>query len=240
MLDGRTNARTVTVVTRDGMIISVMQAEVVDMIEKVLGYVTVDQAASDVGLERLRRTIQEEIAEEPGAAWHGGTPPSGGSAWLSVLASLEPQTIPSPRWWAQLRRNAQARTEFLEEFGALTSEQVAELLGYRASNVRAAASRLASRGAVFAVDVGGKRLFPGFQFSPETQTVKPAVGEVLAALPESLRETEWQLALWWVTPSPALDWERPVDLLDTHPERLVLAAEVERRGWESDNPSVNE
>ena len=210
------------------------------MAERVLGYLTVDQDASEAGLERLRHTIEEGIADAPGVAWHGGTPPSGASTWLSVLASLEPQTIPSPHWWAQLRRNAQARAEFLEEFGALTSEQVADLLGYRASNVRAAASRLASRGAVFAVEVGGKRLFPGFQFSPETQTVKPAVGEVLAALPTSLRETEWQLALWWVTPSPTLDWERPVDLLDAHPERLVAAAEVERRGWENDNPSVNE
>ncbi len=207
--------------------------------DTVVGYVTADPDESGGEVEDLATRIEIQLADAlgPSARFHRGEQRA--SRVSQIMDVLSPQELPSPAWLAQLHRNAVARTEFLDEFGALTSEQVAQLLGSRAKNARATASRLVAQGAIFSVEVASRRVFPGFQFSPATGAVRPQVGEVLANLPAALRSTDWQLALWWTTPSAWLDGQRPVDVLDTAPARVVKAAAQERESWDADNPTAN-
>jgi uncharacterized protein (DUF2384 family) len=51
----------------------------------------------------------------------------------------------------------------------------------------------------------------------------------LAALRTRL-SGEWQMALWFTTPSPWLDGRRPVDLLHSDPEAVLRAATAQFAG----------
>lgn len=152
--------------------------------------------------------------------------------FAALVDQLAPRTaIPGPAWLLQARRNAAARNELLQEVSALTTAQVAELSGSKASNRRATASRWLTERQIFAVTHQGARLYPAFQFDPETHKPKPVVRQVLRELPDQLVRGGWQLALWWTTPTAWLDWRRPLDLMDEEPEGVVAAAVRERSEW---------
>lgn len=142
--------------------------------------------------------------------------------------------MPPPAWFAQARRNAEARQAFLDEFGALTSEQIASLAGSQATNRRATAHRWQAEQRIFAVIHHGQALYPGFQFDPETGRPRAAVAEVLGSLPFAM--SGWALALWWVTPVDGLDWARPADRLDAAPAEVVDAARLETADWAQADP----
>lgn len=156
-------------------------------------------------------------------------------AFDAVLDVVTRPTVPPPAWFSQATRNAEARQAFLDEFGALTSEDIASLAGSQAANRRATAHRWQAERKILAVNHHGQLLFPGFQFDPETGRPKLVVAETLAALPA--RMTGWALALWWATPIDLLDWSRPVDLLDTAGEDLVRAARAEAADWAQSTPA---
>jgi hypothetical protein len=129
--------------------------------------------------------------------------------------------LPSEAAVILARRNAKRRTELLQEFGALSGEQIAEERS-RAANRHALAARWRKEGRIFGVPYRGLTLYPAFQFDADG-AVRPAVSRVLAALPRA-RMSEWEVALWWTSANAAVGGARPVDLLDTRPDDLVPAA----------------
>lgn len=130
--------------------------------------------------------------------------------------------VPSPAQAALAQRESQARWSMLEEFGALTSEELADQRS-QAKNRHALANRWRSEGKIFAVELRGRRLFPGFQFNAETFAPEPIVAEALAALPRD-QMSEWEVALWWVADDPWLEGRRPVDVMQEDPGAVVAAA----------------
>jgi hypothetical protein len=142
---------------------------------------------------------------------------------------LSPAEEPSAAEIAQLRRNAEARKVFLAEFGALTSKQVAELAGSRATNQAALANRWKAQGRIFAVEAGGRSLFPAFQFADNGQA-RPVVAEVLAAF--GPKAAGWQTALWFTGANGWLGAKRPVDLLESAPEAVAAAARREAEAFD--------
>lgn len=130
--------------------------------------------------------------------------------------------VPTPAQALQAQRNSEARWELLREFGAHTSEEIADRRS-RAKNRHALANRWRSEGKVFAVDFKGQQLYPGFQFDHETFAPDPLVSEVLAALPRE-EMSDWEVALWWTAGSGWLDGARPVDLMREAGEAVVAAA----------------
>jgi hypothetical protein len=123
----------------------------------------------------------------------------------------------------QLRQNAEARVQFLNEFRALTSKEVAELAGSRAKNQAALANRWKGEGRIFAVEAGGETLFPAFQFREQDSQPRPEIAKVLTALGAS-KSSGWQTALWFTGRNGWLGGKRPVDLLKSDPEAVVEAA----------------
>jgi hypothetical protein len=139
-----------------------------------------------------------------------------------VIEAMLPDSVPSPAeaWHAQ--QNAQARSELLKEFGALTTEQVADQAGSTASNRSALASRWHSEGRIIGVPWHGRMLYPAFQFRDGRPS--PIV-ERAGAILRNRGLSGWPLALWFTTPSGWLWDRRPVDLLDEDPDRVLAASD---------------
>jgi hypothetical protein len=137
-----------------------------------------------------------------------------------LTRAMTPRTrVPTPAVVLQARRNAEARSALLEEFGALTSAEVAELAGSDAKNASALASRWRREGRIVAVDHHGTAYYPAFQFDAGGKP-RPVIAEVL----EHLDVSPWQQALWFTTANGWLDGRRPVDVLDEQPAAVVAAA----------------
>lgn len=122
-------------------------------------------------------------------------------------------------WHAQ--QSAQARSALVEEFGALTAQEVADQAGSKSHNRSALASRWHSEGRIVAVPWHGRSLYPGFQFRDGRP--REVVGRAGAVLRERGLDG-WPLALWFTTPSGWLWDRRPVDMLDQDPEGVLAAA----------------
>jgi polyhydroxyalkanoate synthesis regulator phasin len=142
-----------------------------------------------------------------------------------IEAMTPSSTVPGIAAVLQARRNAEARAALFEEFGGLTSSEVAELAGSKARNKAALANRWKQEGRIFSVPYQGGTYFPGFQFDAQGRP-RPVIAEVIAVLgpPES---TEWELALWLTSRHGWVDDRRPVDLLDSEPEAVIEAARRE-------------
>lgn len=151
----------------------------------------------------------------------------------AVVEALMPdRDVPGPGFVAQARRNAAERQAFLDAYGALTAEQVADVAESAARNRRQTAHRWASERAMFGIEHRGRIVYPGFQFDPTTRRPWPAVKAALERLPDQL--TGWALALWWTTPvCEDGEWVTPVDLL-ADPDRVARLAEAEAAGWRHD------
>lgn len=140
---------------------------------------------------------------------------------IEVLAP--PEDVLSHEAVEQARRNAEARMRFLAEFPALTSGEVAELMGSRSNNRAALAHGWRKQGRVFSVQAGREQRYPLFQFDVEQGAPKPVIAEVVKELRDAGLEG-WQIALWFTGRLARLDDHRPVDLLDENPKRVAEAA----------------
>jgi len=165
-----------------------------------------------------RRTLVLAASEGPG---RGEEERLHARAQALIEEMMPELDLPSDATAVLARRNAKRRTELLQEFGALSGEQLAEERS-RAANRHALAARWRKEGRIFGVPYRGHTLYPAFQFD-EHGNLRPAIAEVLAALPRE-RMGDWEIALWWTAANGRLGGARPVDLLDRESEPIVAAA----------------
>ncbi|HZF08808.1 MAG TPA: hypothetical protein VFE33_08475 [Thermoanaerobaculia bacterium] len=178
------------------------------------GSCTMDKT-KNLNFEQARTSAQYRVTHPRGGkakkAEVGGEPP-----FRTAVASSQAEVL-------RLRRNAEARKAFLDEFGTLTSKEVAELAGSRATNRAALANRWKVEGRIFAVETGGQTLFPAFQFSEDDGQPRPIIAKILAALGHQY--SGWQTALWFSGRNGWLGAQRPVDLLRSAPGAVAEAAQ---------------
>jgi hypothetical protein len=183
-------------------------------------------AEADV-IERVAEEaeLEPEQVEQVLEAWRTL---SGERRFADLIERLMPGRleVPTPAVVLQARRNAEARTALLGEFGALRSAEVAEMAGSRAANRAALANRWRAENRVVAVPVGDELLYPGFQFTPEGRP-HPTVGAALSILRSAANLSDWQAALWFVGANGWLGGRRPVDVLDDDPGAVEAAARRE-------------
>lgn len=147
-------------------------------------------------------------------------------AMNDLIDQLSPALgVPSAPALLQVRRNAEARTRLLEEYGYLSAAEIADRVGSRASNRSALAGRWKGEGLVFSVIHKGSSLFPLFQFGEDGRPL-PIVRRVLRIFREDPM-TDWQVALWFIARNGWLDDRRPVDLLTSDGDAVVRAASHE-------------
>lgn len=112
-----------------------------------------------------------------------------------------------------LARTAEFKRDLVERAGgALTSEQVRKLLGYR--SVQAVHKAVAS-GRLLAVDDNGRTLYPAFQF--DGATILPTMAAVISATPST---RAWALLQFMVDGDDGLGDERPMDMLKGDAETI--------------------
>ena len=140
-----------------------------------------------------------------------------------MIESMLPDRVPNRAAVLQAQRNARAREALLEEFGALTSAEVADLAGSKAANRAALANRWRKEGRIFAVNHQGQTLFVSFQFDADGRPL-PVIAQVLEAFDG---DEGWQTALWFLANNGWLGGPRPIDLLSSDPERVAEAARTE-------------
>lgn len=140
---------------------------------------------------------------------------------ITAMMPTEPEVV-SEAVLSQARANAAARARFLAEFPSVSSAELAELYGSTAGNRAALAGRWRALGRVFAIEAPGGLRFPLFQVDAEARP-KPAIAQVVRALHDAGLEG-WEVALWFAGPLASLDDKRPVDLIDTDPDRVIAAA----------------
>jgi hypothetical protein len=169
--------------------------------------------------------LEPEQVEQVLEAWRTL---SGEHRFADLIERLMPGRleVPTPAVVLQARRNAEARTALLGEFGALRSAEVAEMAGSRAANRAALANRWRAENRVVAVPVGDELFYPGFQFTPEGRP-HPTVAAALRTLRSLPELSDWQAALWFAGASGWLGGRRPVDLLDEDPGAVEAAARRE-------------
>jgi hypothetical protein len=120
-----------------------------------------------------------------------------------------------------VRRNADAQAALADEFGLLSSTDVALLAGSKAENPSALASRWRKEGRIFTVQVDSSARYPGFQLGQRGRPL-PVIAEVLKAFGGRL--SGWELALWFTGAHDWLGGMRPVDVLETDADQVVAAA----------------
>ena len=141
--------------------------------------------------------------------------------------------IPPPVVLEQARRNLALRVRMLEEFGAIDPRELAVLVGSAARNPASTVDNWRRADRIVTVRWQGRTLVPGFQLLGSGQP-DPAVRPILRVV-RSYGMSDWEQALWFVVPSPALDGARPVDRLlalreePTAGEAAGLVAVAERR-----------
>jgi hypothetical protein len=135
-----------------------------------------------------------------------------------LTPSVEP---PSPETVLQTRRNARLRAKFVAEWPTLTSEDVADRSGSKATTRAAAANRWRKEGRIFAVRYRGELRYPAFQFDDDGRP-RLEVQSVLHAFSEA-HASDWEVALWFVGHHPRAG-RRPIDVLDDDPRALELLA----------------
>lgn len=145
-----------------------------------------------------------------------------------AMVRIQDPVSPAIARAAQATENSVKSIE--DEFGLLTSAQVAQLLGSRSKTtaVRSLANDMRGRGELLAVRRLNKYLYPGFQFDRTQGRVKSVVSRLL----QLADATEWEsedVVLWLVSPTTYFeDGSRPVDHIDNDP---ALVLDVAQRAW---------
>lgn len=113
----------------------------------------------------------------------------------------------------QLARTAAFKRDLVARAGgALTAEQVRQLLAYR--SVQAVHKAAASR-RLLVVDDNGRKLFPAFQF--DGGSVAPGIAEVLAA---TATTSPWALLQFMVEGDEGLGDDLPMTMVTGGPEEI--------------------
>ncbi|WP_419738581.1 hypothetical protein [Ruegeria sp.] len=118
-------------------------------------------------------------------------------------------------------KNAEMRTEFLNEFPVLDSAGVHKRAGLKGTNTSQTVNAWRQRGRILGLPVQGKNAYPVFQFDADGQPLA-LMEPVLAALPKSF--SAWQSAFWLVSPKESLDGNSPAEAVRLKDERVIETA----------------
>ncbi len=124
---------------------------------------------------------------------------------------------------AQAARGVKAHLAFADAAsGSVGAEEAARLLGVGSAQ---AVYQRAKRFGLLGVEIGGRVVFPVWQFDPDGDRLRPAVADALRIW-RAAHVAPVTVLSWFTTPQPDLDGHRPTDLLGDPLAggRLLMAA----------------
>lgn len=133
---------------------------------------------------------------------------SGPTLSASIAEAVSPHALVSAIERARIELGAR---QAIFEHPHLEPNGVADILRSRDSNRRSPANRLRERGDIVGYQIGGRYLYPAFQFDATTAAVRPIVAEVNRLL--DAKTDPWGVTSWWISPSGWLkEGKSPADL----------------------------
>ena len=135
-----------------------------------------------------------------------------------TVAGIDPTPVAAVK---QAHRVAKLRTRLLAREGGYTYRAMVETFGYPNEDAARSSISKLRRGGLFTVSYDGHVIVPAFQLADDGRHIRPEVAEVATALGGI---DPWEAWTWWCTTSSLLSGERPLDVLETAPGRVVRAA----------------
>ncbi|MFD6857123.1 hypothetical protein ACFWCF_07235 [Rhodococcus sp. NPDC060090] len=147
---------------------------------------------------------------------------SGPTLSASIASAVPTHTVTEAVTRARIETSARQQ---IFEHPHLEANDIAEVLQSRDKNRRSPASRLRERSDIVGYEIGGRFLYPSFQFDAATAKVRPIVSEVNQLL--DAKHDPWGVSSWWLSPSGWLeDGQSPADLATAggHEDRIRAIA----------------
>lgn len=114
------------------------------------------------------------------------------------------------------------RDKLFETIPSVDAKTWSSRRGNSGVNASAALGKYRSAGKLFAVDRGGRFLYPEFQFT-EADLPHLVMKDVLAAVPEDARG--WPLLSWFDAPNVHLGGSKPREAIAKTPDQVLMAAQ---------------
>ncbi|MGG7466580.1 hypothetical protein [Plantibacter sp. YIM 135347] len=144
-----------------------------------------------------------------------------------ALATLDTVVPPAVARAAQATENVWR--EISDEFGLLSSSEVATVLGAANSN-RTYAASLRKRDLLMGVERKNAFVYPGFQLNRDAAKPRAWVARLLTLASQRDRSVS-DVILWMVAPSTLFDGDRPVDHRDDDDRIVKVAAQAWDIQW---------
>jgi len=146
-----------------------------------------------------------------------------------IVVALLPEIVIPKAALVQARMMVDAKSKILQSGDFLPAGEIAKLAGYSEKNPSAQPNKWKKDGAIFAIQHKGVDYFPLYALDPD-ENYRPhkAIAGVLRVFGES--KTGWGTAFWFAGLNSFLDDRRPQDLLASHPDLVIAAAEDEVEG----------
>jgi len=165
--------------------------------------------------------------------WPAETPPAG---VLPMPRAARPDTQPAQAPLHALRgaRRASVLADipaplaeaFEASGGLIADDELAALLGRSAGQPLSRLARWILNREVVCIPWQLQSVLPMFQFDTRDMSLRPEVVEVVAELSGAL--DDWDVAIWFATPTSWLEGATPVDAMGVEPASVLQAARADR------------
>jgi hypothetical protein len=147
----------------------------------------------------------------------------------ALVNAVLPKTPPTPAMLKEAAMLARSRKAVLEGTDWLTAAKLAELAGLSPTNPSTQPNKWKRERRIFAIHHNGVDYFPGYGLDPEAGwRPRKSLKSVLEVFGDD--KDGWGLAYWFLSANSFLGGRRPQDVMATHPEQVIAAAQDEVAG----------
>lgn len=148
--------------------------------------------------------------------------------WEALIEALTPDVPLTSNRVTEAKMIAQAMKSILESGDFARASDLAEVAHFSKSNPSSQPNRWKKAGLIFAVPYKGVDLYPLYALElKEGAKPLPIMKKVLRVLSN---KDDWQKAFWFGSVNSYLRNKMPKDLLNSNPEKVLQAAEIEASG----------
>ena len=131
------------------------------------------------------------------------------------LSNVPETEVPADEATLEWHRN------FIKKVPTWTAAEISSQTATKSSIKSAAASRWLREGRIFSVRFAGEQRFPRFEF--QNGAPIPVIAKVIKIF--ATDATGWSLAFFFANPNPYIGGRKPIELIQTDPDRVVSLAE---------------
>jgi hypothetical protein len=148
--------------------------------------------------------------------------------WRDVIEALTPDVPLSKNKLVEARMFVEAMRAILESEDFVRAQDIANVAHFSQKNPSSQPNRWKRAGQIFAVSYKGGDLYPSYALDwKQGAKPLPVMTKILKLFSD---KDDWQKAFWFGSVNSYLRNKMPKDLLKSHPEDVLKAAELEAIG----------